>query len=143
MLSLPENGRWVHPLLCSQSVWEWTGDPARWEGETSQACHQPTHAGPSFPACNNSPHNTEPQLETCGLGTQAAEGGLPGHFEAGEGKRKSERQETTQGDHARSPPQPSATTSQTDRHRFSKSPARQMSQSIKKILMKLNHRGSC
>lgn len=32
---------------------------------------------------------------------------------------------------------------QTDRHSFSRAQARQMNQSIKKILMKLNHGGSC
>lgn len=70
------------------------------------------------------PTTQEQQLATFGSGTQAVETGLPGPFEAGKGKKESERQETTQGDRAQSPPQPSATTShaapETDRHRFSK-----------------------
>ena len=79
---------------------------------------------PASPPVLTAPTTQEQQLATCSSGTQAVESGLPGPFKAGEGKRKSERQETTQGDRAQSPPQPSATTShaapETDRHRFSK-----------------------
>lgn len=61
--------------------------------------------------------------------------------------RKSGRDGRPHRETTRRAAQPSAATShaapETDRHSFSKAQARQMSQSIKKILMKLNHRGSC
>lgn len=84
------------------------------------------------------------QIVVPGLSAEA-EGGLSGHGEEEQGKEGSARQ-----DHTRSSAQSRATIchhftcdSETDRHSFSKAQARQMSQSIKKILMKLNHRGSC
>lgn len=89
------------------------------------ASGRPVQAGPSFPAFNNSPHDARAAARNtqCWLFRQV-EGGLSGHLEAGEGKKKSRRRETTQGDRAQSPPQPSAATShaapETDRHRFSK-----------------------
>lgn len=82
-----------------------------------------------------------------GLAVQASGGWIIRAFR-GRGREEKEREtETTQGASAQSPAQPSAATSlaapETDRHSLSKAQARQMSQSIKKILMKLNHRGSC
>lgn len=95
--------------------------------QTSQPAASPPKQVPASLPVITAPTTQEQQLTTCGFGTQAVEGGLPGHFEAGEGKRESKRQETTQGDHAQSPAQPSATTShaapETDRHRFSKAQA--------------------
>lgn len=114
------------PTLLQKSEYvEWTRHPARWEGDRHlmPATSPPKQVPASLPVIT-APTTQERQLATRGFGTQAVESGLPGPFEAEEGERKSERQETTQGDCAQSPPQPSATTShaapETDRHRFSK-----------------------
>lgn len=52
-------GQRIHPLLLQPECIGMDRRSGQVGGrQTSQACHQPTQAGPSFPACNNSPHNT-------------------------------------------------------------------------------------